>query len=189
MCAALICLLNLRETFSRDLTSLSLFSKLCIVSFSFLMPFFLAIPQEFIDLPCSSVPLVCLCLFLIFDHCLIQDVYILTWIWYWNFFVFFYSCNLKTYFATLDFLMVCFTLFGCFFLSFWLFFFLRKLFVISSLSYWKKGGTISHQTLLIKVVQVRSGDKCPSTRKLRELEQQWWRRLRTRHLISKFALL
>ena len=78
MCAALICLLNLRETFSRDLTSLSLFSKLCIVSFSLLMPFFLAIPQEFIDLPYSSVPLVCLCLFLIFDHCLIQDVYILT---------------------------------------------------------------------------------------------------------------
>ena len=162
---------------------MSLFSKLCIVSFSLLMPFFLAIPQEFIDLPYSSVPLVCLCLFLIFDHCLIQDVYILTWIWYWNFFVFFYSCNLKTYFATLDFLMVCFTLFGCFF------FFLRKLFVISSLSYWKKGGSISHQTLLIKVVQVRSGDKCPSTRKLRELEQQWRRRLRTRHLISEFALL
>ena len=78
MCAALICLLNLRETFSRDLTSLSMFSKLCIVSFSLLMPFFLAIPQEFIDLPYSSVPLVFLCLFLIFDHCLIQDVYILT---------------------------------------------------------------------------------------------------------------
>ena len=78
MCAALICLLNLRETFSRDLTSLSMFSKLCIVSFSLLMPFFLAIPQEFIDLPYSSVPRVCLCLFLIFDHCLIQDVYILT---------------------------------------------------------------------------------------------------------------
>ena len=53
-------------------------SKLCIVSFSLLMPFFLAIPQEFIDLPYSSVPLVRLCLFLIFDHCLIQDVYILT---------------------------------------------------------------------------------------------------------------
>ena len=78
MCAALICLLNLRETFSRDLTSLSLFSKLCIVSFSLLMPFLLAIPQEFIDLPYSAVPLVCLCLFLIFDHCLIEDVYILT---------------------------------------------------------------------------------------------------------------
>lgn len=41
-------------------------SKLCIVSFSLLIPFFLAIPHEFIDLPYSAVPLVCLCLFLIF---------------------------------------------------------------------------------------------------------------------------
>lgn len=33
----------------------------------------------------------------------------------------------------------------------------RKLFVISSLSDWKNGGTISHLTLLIKIVQVGSG--------------------------------
>ena len=47
-------------------------------------------------------------------------MYILTWIRYWNFFVFFYSCNLKTYFATLDFLMVCFYSF-LFFFPFFLF--------------------------------------------------------------------
>ena len=47
-------------------------------------------------------------------------MYILTWIRYWNFFVFFYSCNLKIYFATLDFLMVCFYSF-LFFFPFFLF--------------------------------------------------------------------
>ena len=71
-------------------------------------------------IPQSHLSVYAYFLFLMIVKYLYKYVYILTWIRYWNFFVFFYSCNLKTYFATLDFLMVCFYSF-LFFFPFFLF--------------------------------------------------------------------